>query len=53
MRRKLVVLDLSLRSNQCMNKELSCIVSGIFCVVIIADIAYLDYYFYVMRTLHL
>ena len=33
--------------------DLSYLVSGIFCVVIIADIAFIDYYFYVIRTLHL
>ena len=33
--------------------DLSYLVSGIFCVVIIVDIALIDYYFYVIRTLHL
>ena len=35
--------------------DLSYLVSDIyvFCVVIIADIVYLGYYFYVIRTFHL
>jgi len=33
--------------------DLSYLVSYIVCVVIIADIVYLDYYFYVIRTYQL
>jgi len=33
--------------------DLSYLVSGIFRVIIIADIAFIDYYFYVIRALHL